>query len=141
MQENKSQTSQPGGQIIIYQNEKGETKLDVRFQDETVWLTQKLMAELFQTSSQNITIHLKNIFEEGELDEESTCKDFLQVQIEGGREVNRKFKFYNLDAIISVGYLPNKAPFTLSTQQHFILSDSSIIEFEDYAKMLFEGVK
>jgi hypothetical protein len=78
MEENKSQ-------IIIYQTENGETKLDVRFQDETVWLTQKLMAELFQTSSQNITIHLKNIFEEGELDEEATCKDFLQVQKEGSR--------------------------------------------------------
>lgn len=97
MQENNSQ-------IIIYQTESGETKLDVRFQDETVWLTQKLMAELFQTSSQNITIHLKNIFEEGELDENSTCKDFLQVQKEGSREVKRKQKFYNLDAIISVGY-------------------------------------
>lgn len=97
MQENKSQ-------LIIYQDEKGKTKLEVRFQDETVWLTQKLMAELFQTSSQNITIHLKNIFEEGELDEKATCKDFLQVQTEGGREVNRKFKYYNLDAIISVGY-------------------------------------
>ena len=76
MEENKSQ-------IIIYQTENGETKLDVRFQDETVWLTQKLMAELFQTTSQNITIHLKNIFEEGELNEEATCKDFLQVQKEG----------------------------------------------------------
>ena len=62
------------------------------------------MAELFQTTSQNITIHLKNIFEEGELDEESTCKDFLQVQKEGSREVKRTQKFYNLDAIISVGY-------------------------------------
>ena len=97
MEENKSQ-------IIIYQAENGETKLDVRFQDETVWLTQKLMAELFQTSSQNITIHLKNIFEEGELEEKATCKDFLQVQIEGNREVKRKQKFYNLDTIISVGY-------------------------------------
>ncbi|MFA5297373.1 MAG: virulence RhuM family protein [Lutibacter sp.] len=97
MKENKSQ-------IIIYQTENGETKLDVRFQDETVWLTQKLMAELFQTTSQNITIHLKNIFEEGELDESATCKDFLQVQKEGNREVKRKQKFYNLDAIISVGY-------------------------------------
>ncbi len=97
MQENNSQ-------IIIYQTESGETKLDVRFQDETVWLTQKLMAELFQTSSQNITIHLKNIFEEGELEEKATCKDFLQVQKEGKREVKRKQKFYNLDAIISVGY-------------------------------------
>ena len=97
MQENKSQ-------IIIYQTESGETKLDVRFQDETVWLTQKLMAELFQTSSQNITIHLKNIFDEGELEEKATCKEFLQVQKEGNREVKRKQKFYNLDAIISVGY-------------------------------------
>lgn len=78
MEENKSQ-------IIIYQTENGETKLNVRFQDETVWLTQKLMAELFQTTSQNITIHLKNIFEEGELEEDATCKDFLQVQKEGNR--------------------------------------------------------
>ena len=91
-------------QIIIYQTESGETKIDVRFQDETVWLTQKLMAELFQTTSQNITIHLKNIFEERELEEKATCKDFLQVQKEGSREVKRKQKFYNLDAIISVGY-------------------------------------
>lgn len=97
MQENKSQ-------IIIYQTEGGETKIDVRFQDETVWLTQKLMAELFQTTSQNITIHLKNIFEEGELEETATCKDLLQVQKEGNREVKRKQKLYNLDAIISVGY-------------------------------------
>lgn len=97
MEENNSQ-------IIIYQTENGETKLDVRFQDETVWLTQKLMAELFQTTPQNITIHLKNIFEEGELEENTTCKDFLQVQMEGGREVKRKRLYYNLDAIISVGY-------------------------------------
>ena len=97
MEQNKSQ-------IIIYQTENGETKVDVRFQDETVWLTQKSMAELFQTSSQNITIHLKNIFEEGELEEEATCKDFLQVQKEGSREVRRTQKLYNLDAIISVGY-------------------------------------
>ncbi len=97
MEENKSQ-------IVIYQTESGETKLDVRFQDETVWLTPKLMAELFQTTPQNITIHLKNIFDEGELEEKATCKDFLQVQIEGKREVKRERQFYNLDAIISVGY-------------------------------------
>jgi len=70
-------------QFIIYQTENGQTKLDVRLENETVWLTQKLMAELFQTTPQNITIHLKNIFEEGELSEATTCKDFLQVQIEG----------------------------------------------------------
>ena len=74
--ENKSQ-------IIIYQTEKGETRLEVRLEKETVWLTQKLMAELFQTTPQNITIHLKNIFEEGGLSEEATCKDFLQVGKEG----------------------------------------------------------
>jgi len=91
-------------QIIIYQTETGETKLEVRLENETVWLTQKLMAELFQTTPQNITIHLKNIFEEGELDEAATCKDFLQVGKEGGRMVERSQKFYNLDAIISVGY-------------------------------------
>jgi hypothetical protein len=73
MQENKSQ-------IIIYQTENGETKLDVRFQDETVWLTQKLMAELFQTSVPNINMHLKNIFKEDELEESRTIKNFLIVQ-------------------------------------------------------------
>jgi len=97
MQENNSQ-------IIIYQTESGETKLDVRFQDETVWLTQKLMAELFQTSVPNINMHLKSIFEEGELEEKATIKDFLIVQKEGNRKVKRKQIFYNLDAIISVGY-------------------------------------
>ncbi len=97
MEENKSQ-------IVIYQTENGETKLDVRFQDETVWLTQKLMAELFQTSIPNINMHLKNIFEEGELEENRTIKEFLIVQQEGNREVKRKQVFYNLDAIISVGY-------------------------------------
>ena len=97
MEENKSQ-------ILIYQTENGETKLDVRFQDETVWLTQKLMAELFQTSVPNINMHLKNIFEEGELEENRTIKEFLIVQQEGNREVKRKQAFYNLDAIISVGY-------------------------------------
>ena len=91
-------------QIIIYQTESGQTKIDVRLENETVWLTQKLMAELFQTTPQNITIHLKNIFEEGELQEDATCKNFLQVQKEGNRMVERNHKFYNLDAIISVGY-------------------------------------
>jgi hypothetical protein len=91
-------------QIIIYQTEKGETKLEVRLENETVWLTQKLMAELFQTTPQNMTIHLKNVFEEGELNEASTCEDFLQVGKEGRRMVERSQKYYNLDAIISVGY-------------------------------------
>ncbi|MEK6616998.1 MAG: virulence protein RhuM/Fic/DOC family protein, partial [Bacteroidota bacterium] len=80
---------------------------EVSFEDETVWLTQKQMAELFQTTPQNITIHFKNIFEEGELVELATCKDYLQVQMEGKRKVERKQRFYNLDAILSVGYRVN----------------------------------
>jgi hypothetical protein len=92
------------GEIILYQADNGKTKIEVRLSNDTVWLTQKMMAELFQTTTQNITIHLKNIFEEGELQDDSTCKDFLQVQNEGSRMVERKQKFYNLDAIISVGY-------------------------------------
>ena len=91
-------------QLLIYQSPAGDIKIDVRLENETVWLTQKLMAELFQVKPQNITIHLKNIYEEGELDEKATCKDYLQVQKEGNREVSRNQKFYNLDAIISVGY-------------------------------------
>ncbi len=98
------ETKENKSQIIIYQTESGETKIDVRFQDETVWLTQKLMAELFQTTIANINIHITNILKEGELEENATIKDFLIVQTEGGRQVKRKQKFYNLDVIISVGY-------------------------------------
>lgn len=91
-------------QIIIYNTETGETKIEVRLENETVWLTQRLMAELFQTTIPNINLHLKNVYGEDELDEIATVKDFLIVQIEGNREVQRTQKFYNLDAIISVGY-------------------------------------
>lgn len=91
-------------QFLIYQTESGQTKIDVRFEDETVWLSQALLAELFQTTSQNITLHIKNIYEEEELLESATCKDFLQIRFEGNREVKRAVKHYNLDMIISVGY-------------------------------------
>jgi hypothetical protein len=91
-------------EILIYKNPAGDIKIDVRLEKETVWLTQKLMAQLFQVKPQKITMHLKNIYLEGELNQEATCKKFLQVQPEGGRKVERKQKFYNLDAIISVGY-------------------------------------
>jgi len=91
-------------QVEIFQSIDSQTEINVQFDEETVWLTQKQMSELFQTTPQNITIHLKNIFEEGELDETSTCKDFLQVQVEGKRKISRNQKFYNLDAIISIGY-------------------------------------
>lgn len=90
--------------ILIYQAEDGKTHINVRMEGDTVWLTQSAMAELFQTSSQNITMHIKNIYAEGELSEEATCKDYLQVQSEGGREVQRALKHYNLEIIIAVGY-------------------------------------
>ena len=83
-------------QIIIYQTENGQTKIDVRLENETVWLTQKAMADLFQTTIPNINMHFKNIFEEGELESNRTIKDFLIVQLEGKREVNRTIVFYNL---------------------------------------------
>lgn len=91
-------------EILIYSAPDGAVKIDVRLENETVWLTQAEMAKLFQVTPQSITIHLKNIYEEGELSEFATCKDFLQVQLEGTRRVERQKKFYNLDAIISVGY-------------------------------------
>lgn len=91
-------------EIIIYQTEDGVTKISVTLDGDTVWLTQAQMAELFQTTPQNITLHIGNIYQEGELTPDSTCKEFLQVQPEGGREVKRKRKYYNLDVIISVGY-------------------------------------
>ncbi|MBN2890554.1 MAG: virulence RhuM family protein, partial [Bacteroidales bacterium] len=91
-------------EILLYQTEDGQTKIDVRLEDETVWLSQVQMAELFQTTKQNISLHIKNVFEEGELQENTTVKDYLTVQTEGKREVQRNLKIYNLDVIISVGY-------------------------------------
>ena len=99
---NKSKPSPPpGGQFLVYQTEDGKLKLDVRFEGETVWLTQQHMAELFQTTKQNVGQHLKNILEEGELTQESVVKDFFTTAADGKKYAT---KFYNLDAIISVGY-------------------------------------
>ena len=92
------------GDIVIYQTDDGGTKIDVRFEGETVWLTQQQMAELFGSSRTNIVEHIRHIYEEGELDEESTCRKFRQVRDEGGRQVSREIPHYNLDMIISLGY-------------------------------------
>ena len=94
----------PSGQFLVYQTEDGKLKLDVRFEGETVWLTQPHMAELFQTTQQNISLHLQNIYTEGELEREATHKESLSVRQEGARSVQRRVEFYNLDAILSVGY-------------------------------------
>lgn len=94
-------------EIAIYKSKGGEIQIEVKLEKETVWLTQKQMAELFNTTPQNITMHLKTIYADKELKKSSTCKDFLQVQTEGGRRLERKMSHYNLDAIISIGYRVN----------------------------------
>lgn len=91
-------------EIIIYQSEDGETRIDVKFTGETVWLSQQQMADLYQSSRSNVVEHIKHIYEDGELDEESTCRNFRQVRQEGSRQVSREIPFYNLDMIISLGY-------------------------------------
>jgi hypothetical protein len=93
-----------GSEIVFYQTEDGRSRIEVRLEDNTVWLTQRLMAELFQTTPQNITMHLRGIYADGELSEEATCKEYLQVQQETGRSVERRLRFYNLDVILAVGY-------------------------------------
>ncbi len=94
-------------QILIYQTESGETQVDVRFERDTIWLSQAQMAELFDKDSDTISLHLKNIYQSEELDEISTTEESSVVRQEGKRQVKRKIKFYNLDAIISVGYRVN----------------------------------
>ncbi len=92
----------PEGRIVLYSE--GETNINVRVEGETVWLTQAAMADLYQTTPQNITIHIKSIYEEGELSKSATCKEYLQVQIEGGRQIRRVLKHYRLEMILAVGY-------------------------------------
>ena len=92
------------GEILIYQSDDGLTNIEVKVQDETVWLTQQQMADLFRTSRTNVVEHIKHIYDEGELDENSTCRKFRQVRREGNRNVERERLYYNLDMIISLGY-------------------------------------
>lgn len=94
-------------QIIIYQTKDGETAIDIKLENETVWLTQKLMSELFNKDSDTIGLHIKNILNDGELDEKSTTELFSVVQQEGKRNIKRSLRFYNLDMILSVGYRVN----------------------------------
>ena len=96
--------TQDKGNIIVYNTEDGNAKIEVRLENENVWLTQQQMAELYQSSRTNVVEHIKHIYEEQELDESSTCRKFRQVQTEGNRQVSRELPFYNLDMIISLGY-------------------------------------
>ena len=90
--------------VIIYTDNDGRTRIDVRIEGETLWLSQQQMAELYQTSRTNVIEHIKHIYEEGELQEEGTCRNFRQVRLEGKRQVSRELPFYNLDMIIALGY-------------------------------------
>jgi hypothetical protein len=96
--------NEPQSSVILYQTEDGRTRIQCRFENETLWLTQAQIAEIFETTAQNVTLHLKSIFAEGELIEEATCKDYLQVRREGDRAVSRSLRHYRLEAILAVGY-------------------------------------
>ena len=91
-------------QIVIYQTEDGLTKIEVKLENDSVWLSQQQMADLYQTSRTNVVEHIKHIYEEQELDIDSTCRNFRQVRLEGNRNVEREIPHYNLDMIISLGY-------------------------------------
>jgi hypothetical protein len=94
----------PTSSLLLYTTEDGRTRIQCRLEDDTLWLTQAQMAELFQTTPQNITLHLKDIYAEGELMEEATCKEYLQVRREGQRDVTRSLRHYRLEAILAVGF-------------------------------------
>lgn len=94
-------------QFVLYSIDQEDIKVKVAVKDETIWVTQRGMAELFGCTSDNISLHLKNIYADGELSENSTAEDFSVVQSEGARQVSRRIRFYNLDAVISVGYRVN----------------------------------
>lgn len=94
----------PQSDFILYQTEDGRTRIQCRFENDTLWLTQAQIAELFETTPQNVTLHVRGIFADGELVESATCKDYLQVRLEGGRKVTRKLRHYRLEAILAVGF-------------------------------------
>ena len=104
---NEYPISAPGGEVVVYEAPDGEVRVDVRLEQETVWLTQRQMAKVLQTSTDNVSLHLRNIYSNGELEESATTEDFSTVRTEGKRRVRRVLKHYNLDAIISVGYRVN----------------------------------
>lgn len=138
-------------QVQIYQSDDGQVRLEIQLEQDMLWLTQAQIAELFQVKPQNITQHLKNVFDSGELQEAATCKDVLQVQKEGSRLVERKRKNYNLDAVISVGYRVNSTRATQfrmwatrTLKQHLVdgytLNQSRLqargVEFEQVIQLL-----
>ena len=104
---NQTSSPIPDSEILLYTSPDGQVQLDVRLQEDTLWMTRQMMAKLFQTTVQNIIMHVGNIYKEAELQREGPCKDFLQVRQEGSRNVRRPVNFYTLDMILSVGYRVN----------------------------------
>lgn len=146
----------PVGNLLIYQNEKGDTKVDVLFQDGNIWMTQTAIAELYQTKPQNITQHIKNIYTDGELEENRTCKNYLQVQTEGTRQIKRNTKHYSFEMILAIGYrvrtrigihFRNWATSLIHeyTQKGFVLNDERLKEpkafGDDYFDELLDASK
>ena len=142
--------------IIFYNDEDGNTKIEVLLENENVWLTQIALSKLFDTTRNNITLHISNIYKEGELEENSTSKDFLQVQTEGNRTVKRNVKVYNLDMIISIGFRVNsKKAIKFRTWANKIIKDYMVQGFalnddrfmkarksdQEYFKRLLERIK
>lgn len=99
-----SEELERAGKLLIYQNEKGNTRVDVYFEEETIWMTQKAMCDLYQVAKSSISEHIRHIFEDGELEKNSTVRKFRTVQNEGARRVSRELEYYNLDMILAVGY-------------------------------------
>ncbi len=142
--------------ILFYNDEEGKVKIEVLLENEDVWLTQKFLAKLFDTTRNNITLHIGNIYKEDELDENSTSKDFLLVQTEGRRSVKRNLKIYNLDMIISIGFRVNsKKAIKFRTWANKIIKDYMVQGFalnderfmkarksdQEYFKRLLEKIK
>lgn len=139
-------------EVVLYQVEGTNVCINVIFKDETFWLTQKAMAELFGINSQGITKHIGNIYAEGELERESTCSKMEQVQQEGNREVKRNIDFYNLDMIIAVGYRVNSKKATRFRQwatrtlkeyiiKGFVLNDNMLKNGKPFGKDYFDEFK
>lgn len=118
---NQNLPAMPGGEIILYQTEDGQSRIEVRLEDESVWLTQAALAELFQTTSQNITLHLKNIFDERELEEDATCKEYLQVHLymrDWREKLDAFLKFNERDLLEHAGKVSMDVAQTLALQEY-----------------------
>lgn len=119
------------GEMLIYQSEDGRVRLETRLENETLWMTQIQMAELFQTTQQNISLHIQNIYEEGELNTDATHKKSLWVRQEGNRQVERELDTYNLDVVISVGY---RVKSLIATRFRIWATAKAGAEFESFAE-------